>query len=149
MKYIQNIIVLLIALVFLSCALEPEPINYGKDLCAHCNMKIIDKRYGAEYVSAKGKVFKFDSGECLIEYISQNNLSGKNEGLTLVTDFSSPEKLIKTGDATFIISQKLPSPMGAFLTAFSSKGAAKSKVEELGGEVYDWGSVTAKILNKQ
>jgi copper chaperone NosL len=148
MKYIQNITILLLVFIFLSCGLEPEPINYGKDLCAHCNMKIMDKRYGAEFVNSKGKVFKFDSGECLIEYINQNNLSGADNGLKLVTDFNNPGNLIKTGEATFIISQKLPSPMGAFLTAFSSKNEAQKKVDELGGEVFNWSSVTVKILNK-
>jgi copper chaperone NosL len=148
MKYIQNITILLLVFIFLSCGIEPEPINYGKDLCAHCNMKIMDKRYGAELVSSKGKVFKFDSGECLIEYINQDNLTDINNGLTLVTDFNNPGNLIKTSEAVFIISQKLPSPMGAFLTAFSSKGDAQKKVDELGGEVFNWSSVKAKILSK-
>jgi len=149
MRYVQNITISLVVFIFLSCGLEPEPINYGMDICAHCNMKIMDKRYGAEFVSSKGKVFKFDSGECLIEYIYQNNISENDKGQRLVTDFNNPGTLIKTGESTFIISQKLPSPMGAFLTAFSSRNAAQKKVEESGGDVYDWVSVKDKIHNKQ
>jgi copper chaperone NosL len=149
MKYVQNITILLVIFIFLSCGLEPEPINYGVDICAHCNMKIMDKRYGAELVSSKGKVFKFDSGECLIDYIYQNNISEKDNSQLLVTDFNNPGTLIKSGTATFIISQKLPSPMGAFLTAFSSRNAAQKKAEESGGDVYDWASVKEKIHNKQ
>lgn len=147
MKYVQNIIILSLVFFFLSCGLEPDPINYGTDLCALCNMKIMDKRYGAEYVSSKGKIFKFDSGECLIEYIAQNNISD-NEGLKLVTDYNNPGNLINTGDASFIISKNLPSPMGAFLTSFSSKKVAQSKIDELGGDLYNWVSVKEQILKK-
>jgi copper chaperone NosL len=148
MRYIQYITILLLVFIFLSCGLEPEPINYGVDICAHCNMKIMDKRYGAEFVSSKGKIFKFDSGECLIEYVAQNSIP-ENDGMKLVTDFSNPGNLINTSEATFIISQRLPSPMGAFLTAFSSKKAAQAKIEEVGGELYNWASVKEKILSKQ
>ena len=149
MKYIQYITIFLVIFIFLSCGLEPEPINYGVDICAHCNMKIMDKRYGAEFISSKGKVYKFDSGECLIDYIYQNNITEKDNSQLLVTDFNNPGTLIKTGVATFIISQKLPSPMGAFLTAFSSRNAAQKKVEETGGDIYDWASVKEKIHYKQ
>lgn len=148
MKYLQNLPILLLIFIFLSCGMEPEPINYGKDICAHCNMKIMDKRYGAEYINSKGKVFKFDSGECLIDYAVQNGIQ-ENDGLGLVTDFSNPGTLIKVTDAVFIISQKLPSPMGAFLTAFSSKSNAQQKLDEVGGDIYNWNSVKSKILNRQ
>ncbi len=147
MKYIQYITIFLVIFIFLSCGLEPEPINYGVDICAHCNMKIMDKRYGAEFISSKGKVYKFDSGECLIEYTAQNNIP-ESVGMKLVTDFGNPGNLINTKEAAFIISQRLPSPMGAFLTAFSSKKAAQAKLEEVGGELYDWVSVKEKILSK-
>lgn len=148
MKYIQHIIIITVTFIFLSCGMEPEPINYGKDICAHCNMKIMDKRYGAEYINSKGKVFKFDSGECLIDYAAQNGIQ-ESDGLGLVTDFSNPGTLIKVTDAVFIISQKLPSPMGAFLTAFSSKNNAQKKIDEVGGEIYNWNSVKSKIINRQ
>lgn len=148
MKYIHYITIIIMIFVLLSCGMEPEPINYGKDLCAHCNMKIMDKRYGAEYINSKGKIFKFDSGECLIDYTAQNNVKD-NEGINLVTDFSNPGTLIKANDATFIISQKLPSPMGAFLTAFSNMLSAQAKINETGGEIYNWTNVKNKILNRQ
>lgn len=148
MRFVKNISVSALVFIFLSCSLEPEPINYGKDLCAHCNMKIMDKRYGAELLNSKGKVFKFDSGECLIDYISQNNIPVSDIGLTLVTDFNNPGNLITTKSAGFLISQKLPSPMGAFLTAFSSQAEAKKKSEETGGEVYTWDSVRQKLPGK-
>ncbi len=111
-------------------------------------MKIMDKRYGAELVTAKGKIHKFDSPECLIDYIHQNSLPASDIAATLVTGFNEPDKLINTSEAAFIISPKLPSPMGAFLTAFTNTNEAKKKMEEVGGELFDWNSVKTKIINR-
>lgn len=147
MRYIHYYTIISLIFIFLSCGIEPEPINYGKDLCAHCNMKIMDKRYGAEYVNSKGKIFKFDSAECLIDYAKQNSIQD-NDGMNLVTDFNNPGNLIKAENATFIICLKLPSPMGAFLTAFSSMQSAQAKISEVGGDIYNWTSVKSKILSR-
>ena len=71
-----------LSLVILSCGISPLPIDYNHDECAYCKMKIADARFGAELVTSKGKVFKFDSAECLIwsyindentEYVENNN----------------------------------------------------------------------------
>lgn len=148
MKKIQIVPILAFIFIFLSCGLDPEPINYGKDLCAHCNMKIMDKRHGAELVTSKGKIYKFDSGECLIDFIAHNSISEENTGHTLVTGYDYPGQLINAQDAAFLISKNLPSPMGAFLTAFSTKNEAQKKQQEVGGEIYDWNSVRPKILSR-
>ncbi len=69
-------IFLLLSLVTASCGSNPEPINYGHDECEFCRMQISDNRYGAELVTDKGKVYKFDSIECLIEFAMVKNLIG-------------------------------------------------------------------------
>jgi hypothetical protein len=53
------------------CDSGPQPINFGKDSCAECNMTIVDKRFGAEFVTGKGKVFKFDDVNCMVEFIER------------------------------------------------------------------------------
>jgi len=52
-----------------ACSHEPDPIRYGKDACAHCKMTIMDKRFSAELITAKGKVFKFDAAECMAGFL--------------------------------------------------------------------------------
>jgi copper chaperone NosL len=148
MKILHIASFLAMIFVLMSCGLDPEPINYGKDLCAHCNMKIMDKRHGAELVTSKGKIYKFDSGECLIDFIAHNSISEENIGHTLVTGYDNPGQLINAVDAAFLISKNLPSPMGAFLTAFSKKEEAQKKQQETGGVIYDWNSVRPKILSR-
>ena len=60
--------VLFIAIITLvSCTVEEKPIIYGTDDCALCKMLIMDQRYGTEIVTTKGRVYKFDAIECLVE----------------------------------------------------------------------------------
>lgn len=131
-------------LLFLSsCSISPQPINYGKDACSYCKMNIVDKQHGAELVTKKGKVYKYDAIECML-----NDIESKNEseiGLLLVNTFDVPIELKEATTATFLISEKLPSPMGAFLTAFDSKSTAKTKMDEIGGEIFKWEELKIKF----
>ena len=63
-----------ILLLTISCKVEPEAIEYGKDQCSFCEMNIVDKTHAAQYVTKKGKQFKFDAIECMV-----NDLNEKNE----------------------------------------------------------------------
>ncbi len=99
-------------------------------------MTIVDKIHGAQIVTDKGKVFKFDAAECLIRY--HNDLEN-NEGYLLFTNhFETPEAFVPMKDAVFLISEALPSPMGAFLTAFKTNAKANQLKEEKGGALYSW-----------
>ena len=72
-------------LLFSSCKTEPKPIDFGSDACEFCQMIIIDNHYGGELITEKGKVFKFDSGECMARYIKSQHLeSAKFQALLVV-----------------------------------------------------------------
>lgn len=130
-------IILLLSLTFSSCTPEPEPIQYGFDACAHCKMTITDARYGAEAVTKKGKIFKFDSIECMAVYLQEENM--EEEILyKLVTDFEQPEKLITVEAASILHSEALPSPMGMYLTAFGEQDRAQYFQQERGGQLLNW-----------
>lgn len=128
--------ILFIGLLSSSCSKNPQPIDYGKDACYYCQMTIVDKIHGAELVTDKGKVYKFDAAECLIRY--KNDLESIEEYQLLTNYFESPGDFISLEDATFLISEKLPSPMGAYLTAFKTKDAAVQLKKEKSGTVYNW-----------
>ena len=76
-----------------SCSTGPEPIAYGHDGCAYCEMTIMDQRYGTELVTDKGKIFKFDSVECLVRYLKEGEAEQTNVKLVLLTPFTHPETL--------------------------------------------------------
>lgn len=127
-----------ISLVILSCKAGPKPIEIGKDICAHCKMTIMDKRYGAEVITDKGKVYKFDSSECLIEYVRKNPLVDFPVRALLVINHSAPGEFIDATDAYFLHSEKLQSPMGGNLTAVHNKATIDKYILEYGGEVWTW-----------
>ena len=39
---------------------EAEPIKLNSDGCEFCKMKISDGKFGAEIITAKGRIYKFD-----------------------------------------------------------------------------------------
>ena len=126
-----------------SCKIEPDEINYGKDGCHFCKMTIVDNQHAAELVTSKGKVFKYDAIECMINDIKKRD--NAKVGLLYVNDYSNPGELISAESATYLISQSVPSPMGAFLSAFENKDDAETLKSDKGGETYTWETVKNKI----
>lgn len=129
-----------------SCTIEPKEISYGNDHCSHCDMTIVDKTHAAQYVSKKGKASVFDAIECLVMKLHDEN----NENLMafiLVADFNNPGILINAKTATYLVSEKIKSPMGANLSAFSTKKAAQKLQSENGGELFSWEELKLKFAN--
>ncbi|MDP9048272.1 MAG: hypothetical protein M3N14_09060, partial [Bacteroidota bacterium] len=50
----------------------------------------MDKRFAAEIITEKGKVFKFDDFGCLLTYVKNKNLH-TDSALIFVADFNHPE----------------------------------------------------------
>ena len=132
---IKYIFLLVLVFALVSCERGIKPIDYGKDECHWCQMKIMDPQFGSEVVTDKGRVYKFDSAECLLVYLNQAECEHSH---LVVTDFDTPHKLIPADSATYLISENMPSPMGANLNAFYSATSAQSYQSEKGGELLTW-----------
>lgn len=136
-------------LLFLSaCSIEPAPINYGQDACDFCKMNIVDRQHAAEIVTAKGKSYKFDAVECMMNYLNRNDLASEEISYLLVCNYNQPGELIDAKDATYIISEAIPSPMGAFLSALDNPDSADQIVEVKGGEVFLWNELKRRYKVK-
>ena len=143
MQTLKNISLIALLLLFFSCNVGPEPINYGSDGCHFCSMTIVDKVHAAEVVTTKGKVYKFDATECMINFM--DDLETSEIKLYLSNNYTEPEALIDATKATFLISENIPSPMGAFLSAFKKKADAEKFQTEKGGELYTWETLLVKF----
>jgi copper chaperone NosL len=121
-----------------SCGSKQEPINYGHDECEFCRMQISDNRYGAELVTDKGKVYKFDSIECLIEFAMVKNLIGDSNQNLIVTDFAQPVTFIDAKSAYYVHNDNFRSPMGLNLSAFDSEISRQKFVAENSGQILNW-----------
>ncbi|MGB5315594.1 MAG: nitrous oxide reductase accessory protein NosL [Robiginitalea sp.] len=119
-----------------SCKVEPEPIVYGSDACHFCRMTIVERQYGAEMVTRKGKVYKFDAVECMLNQL--RDLDAESVALFQVNTYSRPGELIDATQASYLVSQEVPSPMGGYLTAFESEAKAQIARTKYSGTVYAW-----------
>jgi len=133
-------------LILTSCNVEPEKINFGTDACHFCKMTIVDQQHAAQYVTVKGKQFKFDAIECMLNDLEENTTS--NISVFLVSDYGSPGNMTDATTATYLISEEIKSPMGAFLSAFSSNEKAKETHKKSGGKLYSWTTIKEKYSVK-
>lgn len=136
MQTLKHYLSIALLLLFFSCNVSPKPIDYGSDGCHFCKMTIVDKIHAAEIVTKKGKVYKFDATECMINFLDEFETS--EIALYLSNNYTEPEALIDATQATFLISENIPSPMGAYLSAFENPSDAEKTQAEKGGTIYTW-----------
>jgi copper chaperone NosL len=139
-------LLLTVPLALTSCNIGPEPIHYGSDACHSCSMTIVDQRHAAQYVTKKGKAFKFDSIECMMNGLEESDQA--DIAMYVVDDFSNPGKLIDATRATYLISKNIPSPMGANLSAFENGEAAGAVQSQQNGELFTWQQVRGRFTIK-
>ena len=141
--YYKSLIGIIIVLYLFACSAEPKPIEYGHDNCQFCDMTIIDNQHSAEVVSLKGKIYKFDSIECMIRHIDRD--TDEEYAHQLISDYSNPGELINAEQSIYLVSKNIPSPMGEFLSGYSSEDEAKLALEENGGILYNWKHIKENI----
>ena len=122
-----------------SCSPAPEPMKYGQDTCAECSMTITDQRFGAEVVTVKGKVFKFDDIGCLQDFLKKDSVPDKQRRHVLVSDFQKANAFIPAHEAVYLASEKLKTPMRGDRAAFRTLSALEAVKNELGeGSQVQW-----------
>lgn len=126
----KKIISILVLVGFLSCGTEPQPIVYGHDACHHCAMTIVSDSYAAQAVSVKGKQYKYDSIECMMNAMAETE---EEMAVWQVSDYLSPGRMLPVDEVRFVINDSLKSPMGANLAALDKGKAA--------GATMDWESL--------
>jgi copper chaperone NosL len=141
----RHIILVLLVFESISCTISERPINYGTDECAYCKMIIMDHRYGSELVTDKGKVYTFDAAECLIDFMHYNEELVRVASMILVTPYTDPNMLHNAMEASYLVSGKMPSPMGAYLNSFKDLKTAREFQSTNGGEIYTWDELYANL----
>ena len=141
----KSVIGIFLALILVSCAVEPEPIQYGTDACHSCKMTLMDKKFGAELVTSKGKVYKFDDVNCMLNFYHSGETAPEEFKYKLVIDFAQPEKLIAAGDAFYLKSPKIKSPMASQVAAFENKESMEALKKEWKGIYLVWGELVTQF----
>ena len=128
--------------LMLACSTTPQPIHYGSDACVFCQMTIVDRQHAAQVVTVKGKSYKYDAIECMMNDLRR--WKHPDAELLLVSDYASPGTLTDATTAHYLISEDIPSPMGEFLTAFSTRELRDAQSVEK-GEKLNWEALRIKF----
>ena len=131
-----------------SCSSKPEPIHYGKDNCNYCKMTISDKHFGAELITNKGKIYKFDEISCLISFANEQELDSSKIKEMYFTDYCSKNLLLNKKTAFYMQSDSLKSPMGGNVATFSDKDSLGYYSAKINGKILTWYEVV-KYTNEQ
>jgi len=123
----------LAVIIITACSKQPQPINYGEDECEFCKMIVMDKRYGAELVTDKGKIYFFDSIECLVGFIDNQKMTKDNYHSLWVSNYADPGNIIDAENAIYLKNDELRSPMGLNTLAVETEIQLEPILKEYGG----------------
>ena len=135
---LPGLVIGMVTLSFIGCNTQPIDIRVGRDNCDFCKMTISDERFGAEIVTKKSKIYKFDDAHCIIAFLQANKGTQQEIAGVYFTDFSSPHELINVGQAFFLQSPSLKSPMNGNIAAFSHDDSLVNMLAMFKGNKISW-----------
>ena len=140
---IQPVLFLLLSFSAFACSnAKAEPIKLNVDNCDFCKMSIADGKYGAEVITQKGRVFKFDDIMCLINYCKENSKT-KMEAFYVI-DYNQNNVLIPAETAFYSKGGDIHSPMHGGIIAFSNEKDSKEVGVKLKASSISWNEIIAK-----
>ena len=125
----------LILFTSFSCSNEIKSINYGKDNCSFCKMTIMDKKFGVEIISQKGKIFLMDDLGCAQQFIKNNSIGINEIKDVYVNNFNGSGQLMNFKKSFLVKNESLGSPMRGNFAAFLTLDEANNYLKSNGGEL--------------
>ena len=101
-------------------------------------MTIEDPRFGAELITDKGVVLKFDDIQCLQQYMNNLERSRKKGVHVFFSDFCNGHSLVAANTSWLLNSQDLHCPMNGHLAAFANTDSLKVALNEFHGTIQKW-----------
>ncbi len=134
-----KVVVALFLLIFAAgCNSGPQPIAIGKDKCVYCKMPISDQRFGAEIISDKGKIFKFDDTHCVLGFLKEEKIKKEEAAEIYFSNFYAPHQLVPLEEVTFYQSPALKSPMNGNVAALNHADSVESILKNFYGNLISW-----------
>lgn len=143
MKTLLTIVIL--GIVISACSVKPEPLVMGKDACHSCKMTLVDNKFGAEIVTKKGKIYKFDDLNCMVKFYNAGHEPKDNISSCIVAAYTDPTKLLDATKAIYVESEMVKSPMAANIAAFSSKQEMEKFNLEWKGKTLTWNELSGQF----
>ncbi|HRZ32581.1 MAG TPA: nitrous oxide reductase accessory protein NosL [Flavobacterium sp.] len=136
----KSVYFFLIMMLTVSCATkEADPIKLNIDGCEYCKMKIADGKFGAELITAKGRIYKFDDMHCMVNYHKENS-SVKVQSF-YIHDFNQMNVLIPAETAFYAQGGEINSPMHGNIIAVKTEDEAKNMATEFKANLTSWNEI--------
>lgn len=126
-------------LLMSSCTTKPEPFVLGQDACYFCKMTISQTNFGGEWITTKGRLYKFDDIHCLKEYLKMKDKA--EQGEIWLPSYLPPPTFNLARDAWILESENIRGPMGGHYAAFTTEADLQTVREKLGGKVLRWSDI--------
>ncbi len=130
--------VIILSITLSSCNAGPEPIKPGVDNCYFCKMTVTDNRFGAELVTTKGKLYKFDDVHCILSYLKTKAIEPSKIKDIYLTDFSGNHALINVNKSFLLKAETFKSPMGGNVAAFNNRDSLLKWQQSFAGDIVNW-----------
>lgn len=143
-----RIMPLTLLFILFGCSPEPKPIQFNVDKCDYCVMQISDIRYGAELVTNKGKIYKFDAVECLAAFLNAGEKGSDDVHSLWLINYQQPKTFVAADSAKILLSRSLKSPMSLNLTAFRSMSAAEKYIKQADDRLLTWEQTRNYVKSK-
>jgi len=137
-KVVAIVVMFFVAATIVSCNVKPQPLQLGKDNCYFCKMTVSDPRFGAEIITNKGKIYKFDDVHCLFAFIKSGEVPSKEIKDVYFVKFEGDHGFVKSNEASFLKSDNLHSPMNGNVAAFASADSMHETMQSMNGAPVTW-----------
>ena len=101
---------------------EPVAINEETDICAVCNMQVVDNQFATQVILENGKSLVFDDVGCMYTWVKDNANQKIDAGF--VRDYNTQDWVNKD-EATYVYNQSVITPMAYNVISFTEKADAE------------------------
>ena len=140
----KKIVLGILTILSVACGTNgPEPIKLNSDNCDFCKMTISNGKFGAELITQKGRIYKFDDLRCMVSYAKSSTTVPYKA--FYVSDYLKDNTLVNVEKCFYIKGGEIKSPMGGNLAAFTSPKDQKEFQEKYNAAPMTWKEVYASI----
>lgn len=131
---IPRLVIVTVALLAAACGAAvtgPPELAVDQTACGYCGMFVSEPVFAAAYRVEGQEAKVFDDIGCMLKALRAETAAP----ITVWLQDAAGGGWIDAGEATFVASSRIPTPMGGGLLAYASASAAEKTAQAQGGEV--------------
>ena len=98
----------------------------------------MEPHFGAQLITKKGKVYKFDDLHCLVNFYNQGPVKKEDIHKIVSIDYNNEKSFLDVTSSWFVKGNQLKSPMNSNTASFSTQQVAQEKAIQTNGQIIKW-----------